>query len=200
MQKHQEPYQYMLFIFGDFKGKDNIIELIALQLSAFTDKNSYVKYNYGDYGVVVNFQSHMSFYNIRDHVHIVLEKVVPQYFFFEKPKNMYAFMPPELKINLFDLYEDNVKDMQKDVNFNDKMNLMDNFLINLTSSFTTNNELSEEDMENMFNNIMKKLDYTTEYEEKHRPTIDDILDKIKDEGIDSLTNSEKQILDEYSKK
>ena len=195
MQEHTEPYQYMLFIFGDFKGQDKIIELIALQLSAFTDKNSYVKYNYGDYGIVMNFQSHFSFYNLRDHVHIVLEKVAPQYFLFEKPKHMYAYMPPELKLNLFDLNEENVNIVQKDVNFKDMMNIMDNFLLNLTSSFNTDNLLSEDDMEKMFENIMNEVDRREEF----KPTIDEILDKIKDKGIDSLTNTEKQILDEYSK-
>ena len=195
MQEHTEPYQYMLFIFGDFKGQDKIIELIALQLSAFTDKNSYVKYNYGDYGIVMNFQSHFSFYNLRDHVHIVLEKVAPQYFLFERPKHMYAFMPPELKLNLFDLNEENVNIEQKDVNFKDMMNIMDNFLINLTSTLSPENMLSEDDMERMFENIMNEVDR----QEEVKPTIDDILDKIKDKGIESLTNSEKQILDEYSK-
>ena len=195
MKKHQEPYQYMLFIFGDFKGKDKIIELIALQLSAFTDKHSYVKYNYGDYGIVLNFQSHLSFYNIRDHVHIILEKVAPQYFLFERPKHMYAYMPPELKLNLFDLNEENINIEQKDVNFKDVMNIMDNFLINITSTLSPENMLSEDDMERMFENIMNEVDR----QEEVKPTIDDILDKIRDKGIESLTNSEKQILDEYSK-
>lgn len=195
MQEHKEPYQYMLFIFGDFKGQDKIIELIALQLSAFTDKNSYVKYNYGDYGIVMNFQSHFSFYNLRDHVHIVLEKVAPQYFLFERPKHMYAYMPPELKLNLFDLNEENINIEQKDVNFKDMMNIMDNFLINLTSTLSPENMLSEDDMERMFENIMNEVDR----QEEVKPTIDDILDKIRDKGIESLTNSEKQILDEYSK-
>ena len=195
MKEHQEPYQYMLFIFGDFKGKDKIIELIALQLSAFTDKHSYVKYNYGDYGIVLNFQSHLSFYNIRDHVHIILEKVAPQYFLFERPKHMYAYMPPELKLNLFDLNEENINIEQKDVNFKDVMNIMDNFLINITSTLSPENMLSEDDMERMFENIMNRM----EEREEHRPTIDEILDKIKDNGIGSLTETEKQILDEYSK-
>ena len=195
MQENKEPYQYMLFIFGDFKGKEKLIELIALQLSAFTDKNSYVKYNYGDYGIVLNFQSHYNFYNLRDHVHIVLEKVAPQYFLFERPKHMYAFMPPELKLNLFDLNEENVNIEQKDVNFKDTMNIMDNFLINLTSSLSPDNIFSEDDMERMFENIMNEV----ERKEEVKPTIDEILDKIKDKGIKSLTNSEKQILDEYSK-
>jgi hypothetical protein len=194
MKKRQEPYQYLLFIFGEFKNNDKIVELIASQISIFTDENSYLKYNYGDYGVVMHFQSHFNFYNLRDHIHIVLEKVVPQYFLMERPKNFYAFMPPELKLNLFDLYEENQNEEQKNVNFKDMMNMVDNFLINITSSI--NEDLfSEERMNNMFENIMTKL----EDEKKYVPTIDELLDKIKDSGLDSLTDNEKQLLDEYSK-
>ena len=194
MKEHQEPYQYLLFIFGEFKNNDKIVELIASQISIFTDENSYLKYNYGDYGIVMHFQSHFSFYNLRDHVHVVLEKVVPQYFLMERPKNFYAFMPPELKLNLFDLYEENNNIEQTNVNFKDNMNLIDNFLINITSSM--NEDLfSEENMGKMFENIMFKM----EKEVKQTPTIDELLDKIKDKGLSSLTDDEKQILDEYSK-
>jgi len=194
MKEHQEPYQYLLFIFGEFKNNDKLVELIASQISIFTDENSYLKYNYGDYGIVMHFQSHFSFYNLRDHIHVVLEKVVPQYFLMERPKNFYAFMPPELKLNLFDLYEENQNEEQKNVNFKDMMNMVDNFLINITSSI--NEDLfSEERMNNMFENIMTKL----EDEKKYVPTIDELLDKIKDNGLDSLTDNEKQLLDEYSK-
>ena len=194
MKEHQETYQYLLFIFGEFKNNDKLVELIASQLSIFTDENSYLKYNYGDYGIVLNFQSHFSFYNLRDHVHITLEKIVPQYFLMERPKNFYAFMPPELKLNLFDLYEENHNEEQTNVNFKDMMNIVDNFLINVTSSM--NQDLfSEENMDKMFENIMFKM----EKEEKQTPTIDELLDKIKDKGLSSLTDDEKQILDEYSK-
>lgn len=197
MHKNQEPFQYLLFIFGDFRGKDKIIELIATQLSAFTDKNSYLKYNYGDYGIVMNFQSNFSFLNLRDHTHIILEKVAPQYFLMEHPKNLYAFMPPELKINLFDLYEEN-QTIEEDKNDNFKENLFDNFLFTLSSSFMTDETMSEEQMEKLFNDIMLKNTYPT-YMEKDPPTIDELLEKIKENGLNSLTETEKQILDEYSK-
>jgi hypothetical protein len=196
MKNNQEPYQYLLFIFGEFKNNDKLVELIASQLSIFKDDNSYLKYNYGDYGIVMHFQSHFSFYNLRDHVHIVLEKVVPQYYLMERPKNFYAFIPPELKLNLFDLHEENNDIEQTKVNFKDYTNIMDNFLINITSSFNEDEGIfSEENMERIFNNIMSKV----EKEEKYKPTIDELLEKIKDKGLDSLTDNEKQILDEYSK-
>ena len=98
----------MIFIYGDYKDKDKIVELIAIQLSAFSNPDTYLKYNYGDFGMY-NFNSDFSFYELRDHIHIVLEKVVDQYFLIETPKHMYAHMPPEMKLNLFDLNEENHK-------------------------------------------------------------------------------------------
>jgi len=95
---------------------------------------------------------------------------------------------------LFDLYEENNNIEQTNVNFKDMMNIVDNFLINITSSLNED-IFSEENMEQMFNNIMNKV----ENEEKYTPTIDELLDKIKDKGLSSLTDNEKQILDEYSK-
>ena len=196
MEEKQTPYQYMLFIFGDFKDKDNIVEIIATQVSSFTDENSYLKFNYGDYGVVMNFQSNLSFYDIRDHIHVSLEKVVPQYFLIEKPKHMYAFMPPELKLNLFDLNEENEVIDQKDINigdtFKDTTNILDNFFFNIASTINPEDMLSDNDMKGMFENIIKKV-------EEDSPTIDELLEKIKDKGITSLSTEEKRILDEYSK-
>jgi uncharacterized membrane protein YheB (UPF0754 family) len=55
---------------------------------------------------------------------------------------------------------------------------------------------SEENMGKMFENIMFKME---KEEKKQTPTIDELLDKIKDKGLSSLTDDEKQILDEYSK-
>lgn len=193
MDKNQVPFQYLLFIFGDFKGKDKIIELIATQLSAFTDKDTYVKYNYGDYGVVMNLQSHFSFLNLRDHVHIIMEKVVPQYFLIETPKNFYAFMPPELKLNLFDLTEENQKMEEKEENFKDFTNIIDNFFFNIPPSLSED-IFSEDITSDIFNKIMFKVD-----ENKKLPTIDELLEKIKEKGLNSLTETEKQLLDEYSK-
>jgi hypothetical protein len=197
MKEQQEPIQYLLFIFDDFTKNEKIVELIALQLSAFTDKDSFVKYNHGKYGIVINLQSHFTFYEFRDYVHRILENAVSQYFLIEKPKNMYAFMPPELKLNLFDLYdENNLVEDENNVKFGKPLNMIDNFLHYFTSSISEEAFLSDEYMESMFDKVMSELNKT----ENTKPTVDDILDKIKDKGITSLTENEKQILDEYSKK
>ena len=192
MDNKTEKFQYMIFIFGNFKNDDELVRLIATQISPFTNKDSYLKYNYGDYGIVMNLESLLPFYEIRDYIHLVLEKVTPQYFLIERPKHMYAFIPPELKLNLFDLNEENDKIEQKDINFKDMTSIIDSFLLNAASTILPENFLSEEKMNGLYDNIMTKVN-------EEKPSMDDILEKIKENGITSLTKQEKQILDEYSK-
>jgi len=125
-----------------------------------------------------------------------LEKAVDQYFLMEVPNAMYAFMPPEMKLNLFDLNEENHNFEDKENKEKPDVNILDKFIFNIASSLMPEDMLSEEDMDKMFENIMLKV---SNKDPKQKPTIDDILDKIQDNGFDSLTNFEKQILDEYSK-
>ena len=197
---NKEPIQYLLFVYGDFRNKDKVVELISLQLSSFTTMTSNIKFNYGDYGAIYNFESEHNFFNIRDHVHVILEKVSFQYFLIEKPKNMYAYMPPELKINLFDLLSDNDN---KEYNITEEeeesgyTNLTDMFYYNTNTTFSEEDLFKGIDKDQLFQNIMERLKY--EDEDQPKPTVDDILDKIRDKGMDSLTSYEKQLLEEYSK-
>ena len=70
---------------------------------------------------------------------------------------MYAFMPPELKLNLFDLNEENDNVEQKDFNFKDMTDIIDNFLLNAASTILPENVLPEEKMNEMFENIMTQV-------------------------------------------
>lgn len=193
--------QYLLFLYGEYENTDKIIELIALQISNFTSNDSYVKYNYGGSNAVMFFESEFSFYELRDYVHLILENICSQYFLMEKPKGLYAYMPAELKLNLFNLTEDNIKE-KKDIEetknekneFKNMFDAFDKFIINTANSFFDESNLSEEDMERMFVNITNKMKGGKE----DSPTIDEILDKISNKGIESLSLSERKILDEYS--
>jgi hypothetical protein len=181
--------QYLLFLYGEYENTDKIIELIALQISNFTSNDSYVKYNYGGSNAVMFFESEFSFYELRDYVHLILENICSQYFLMEKPKGLYAYMPAELKLNLFNLTEDNIKE-KKNIEEtknekNESKTMFDAF---------DNSNFSEEDMERMFVNITNKIRGGKE----ETPTIDEILDKISNKGIESLSLTERKILDEYS--
>lgn len=193
--------QYLLFLYGEYENTDKIIELIALQISNFTSNDSYVKYNYGGSNAVMFFESEFSFYELRDYVHLILENICSQYFLMEKPKGLYAYMPAELKLNLFNLTEDNIKEKKNIEETKNEKNesktmfdAFDKFIINTANSFFDESNFSEEDMERMFVNITNKIRGGKE----ETPTIDEILDKISNKGIESLSLTERKILDEYS--
>ena len=110
---------------------------------------------------------------------------------------MYVIIfPPEMKLNLFDLNEENHKFEETTKKDKPESNVMDKFIFSIASSLLPDDILSEEDMDKMFENIMTQVNNK---ESQQRPSIDDILDKIQEMGIDSLTNFEKQILDEYKR-
>ena len=99
---------------------------------------------------------------------------------------------------MFDLNEEN-HIIEEEKNKNElNNNIFDNFLYTYSTSLMFEDTLSEEQMENLFNDIMLKHDNPT-YMKKEYPTIDELLEKIKENGLNSLTETEKQILDEYSK-
>ncbi len=199
MMNQNTRKQYLLFLYGEYENTDKIIELIALQISNFTSNDSYVKYNYGGSNAVMFFESEFSFYELRDYVHLILENICSQYFLMEKPKGFYAYMPAELKLNLFNLTEDNIKE-KKDIEetksekneFKNMFDAFDKFIINTANNFFDESNLSEEDMEKMFVNITNKM------KGEKTPTIDEILDKISNKGIESLSLKERKILDKYS--
>jgi hypothetical protein len=64
------------------------------------------------------------------------------------------------------------------------------------SQNTTRTQFEEED-ESEYENLASLLELI---KNDKKPSLDSILDKIKDKGIDSLTSYEKDVLSEYSKK
>lgn len=197
MKDQNKIKTYLIFLYGEYENMENILELISLQISNFTTKDSYVKYNYGESNAVIHFESTLNFYELRDYIHLILENVCSQYFLLERPASFYAYMETEMKLNLFNLIEDNSKDTKKKFDKKDTktniFDIFDRFIIETANNFFPEDMLSEENMEKMFNNITNKM------KGEEDPTIDEILDKISKSGIESLNRNEIKILNEYSK-
>lgn len=194
-------------MFSDFKENKAFLKDIPLQfIPIITSK--YFKYNFGDYGMVCNFETDLPFDEVREYTQIVLENIVEQYFIIEHPDNMGIHMPNNLKLNLFDLETDN-KNYDTDDNMSEKPNEHTDFSI---EDFFLNgglNRIDFRDMSNMEDDffidededdpIIFKLRMKQKAKDA-RPSLDQLLDKIKETGIKSLTKYENQLLDEYAKK
>ena len=178
--------RYMLFIFGDFTEMEKFIEDISYQLITVVS-SEYLKFNYGEFGLVLHFRSKEIFSELKDYVDMCLEGTVEQYFLMEATENVDIKMERKLKKDFLNIdgikIETKTKGVRKDELSEEKkkrMNSIMEFIFPLTEDMIKNPFLKEE--------------------KKEKPTVDQILDKISEKGIESLTEEEKQILDNYGKR
>jgi len=202
MNKNENTY--LLFIFSKFEEGSRILKEIPLQLIPISS-SKYLKFNYGDSNIICNFESRLPFNELREFIQIALEGIIDQWFLIEHTENMAVHMDNSLKLNLFDLNSDN-----RNIENNDKMSdkqgeeelysIMDYFLSQslneLESNGITPMFMSDDDDDEDPLITKLKLKKNPLY---NKPTLDTLLEKVKEKGIDSLTKYEKQLLDEYAR-
>ena len=179
--------RYMLFIFGDFTEMEKFIDDISYQLVTVVS-SEYLKFNYGEFGMVLHFRTKESFEELKEFIDMCLEGIVEQYFLMEATENVDIKMEKKLKKDFLNI--DGVKKENKNKEIDvDKLSEEKKKRINNIMDFII--PLSEDIKEiPIFFNKLKSVS----------PTVDQILDKISEKGIESLTKEEKQILDNYGKR
>jgi len=180
----QDP-AYMLFIFGDFDEQENLATNLSTQLLTVVS-SPFLKFTYGEYGVVFHFRSKEVFSDLKEYIDMGMSEITEQYFLMEVTKNMDVKMPKKLKKDFLNIDgEEKTKETKTgEINVESKLKERREELRNFTFEF-----LMPADFNQM---VQKEPDYL--------PTVDEILDKISEKGINSLTETEKEILDNYGKR
>ena len=186
-QTKKDP-SYMLFIFGDFDEHENLATNLSGQLLTVVS-SPFLKFTYGEYGVVFHFRSKEDFSDLKEYVDMAMFEITEQYFLMEVTKNMDIKMPRKLKKDFLNIDDETTKIEPK----NGKIDV---------------EELKEKrkrDVKNISFDIFFPIldpnsDFNTNKEVDYLPTVDEILDKISEKGIESLTEKEKEILDNYGKR
>ena len=179
--------RYMLFIFGDFSEMENFIDEISYQLVTIVS-SEFLKFNYGEFGMVLHFRTKETFSELKDYIDMCLEGQVEQYFLMEATENVDIKMDRKLKKDFLNI--DGVKKENK----------------NKEVDVEKLNEEKEKKLGNIMEFILPLSDENFEFPmkfkrpESPKPTVDQILEKITEKGIESLTKEEKQILDNYGKR
>jgi len=185
-EMESEGKQYMLLMFGDFADNETFVTDLSYQLVTVVS-SKFMKFNYGEFGMVINFRTKETFEDLKEYVDMCMNEVVEQYFLMEVTSNIDIKMEQKLKRDFLNI--DGVKKPTK-------------------TKGVSKDDLSEEKkkrisgmMEFIFplTEDMIKFPFYRE-EKKEKPTVDQILDKISEKGIESLTEEEKQILDNYGKR
>jgi hypothetical protein len=179
--------KYMLFIFGDFTEMENFIEDISYQLVTVVS-SKFLKFNYGEFGMTLHFRTKESFEDLKEYIDMCLYDLVDQYYLIEATENVAIKMDRKLKKDFLNIDGVKVENKNKEIDIEklseekrNKISGMMDFIIPLS--------------ENIFDFPMK-----FKVPQALKPTTDEILDKISEKGIESLTTEEKQILDNHGKK
>jgi hypothetical protein len=184
-QPKQDP-SYMLFIFGDFDEQENLATNLSSQLLTVVS-SPFLKFTYGEYGVVFHFRSKEVFSDLKEYIDMGMSEITEQYFLMEVTKNMDIKMPRKLKKDFLNIDGEEKKKENKtgEINVESKLRERKEELRNFTFEFL---------MPTDFNQMVQTN------EPDYLPTVDEILDKISENGIESLTEKEKEILDNYGKR
>ena len=181
--KPKKDPAYMLFLFGDFSDLESITQELSMQFLPFVT-SPFLKYTYGEFGVVFHFRSAETFTDLKEYVDMSLNEIVDQYYLMEATKNVDIKMDRKLKKDFLNIDGETKKEQQK------------------TGTIDVDSKIKErrEELKNFTFEFMLPMDFNPKKEPDYLPTVDEILDKISEKGIETLTEKEKEILDNYGKR
>jgi hypothetical protein len=170
---------YLLTITNDFASEEMCKE-IALSISPIVDSPN-LKFHYTGNQIIFSFGTETPKNEIYEYITGILYGFIEIFILTEVIDDFSVFLPKHIKEHLFDL---------ENVGENVTMKLdMERIKENLDFSFDDDDDENDEDIISIiFKNKTKEP----------TPTLDQILDKLYSEGIDSLSSKEKNILETYS--
>jgi hypothetical protein len=165
--------KYLLTIFAEVEDT-KFVEALGKGLSPIVD-SPHLKFQHSRGAIIFHFESEVSHEEVLDFISGLLYGLAETYILTEISDKTSVVMPEDMKAHL----------------------------LNLSGETEINNSYFESrpqqpDYEELAEDFIESLLYEFN-EEVKLPTLNEILDKILDKGIDSLTQLEKQKLDEYSK-
>jgi len=180
--------KYFLFVIGDFSDKSKsqyVIDIIADITST-----KYCKYKFSYDSITFNFACNGSFDALLNHIKIRIDNFVNYYILTEHTDNMSVFMRKEELDEFLSLDECNINNKSESKNENVLNNFID-LIMNLPSADAGMHNVDDEEEQD--EDILIKKSVKKEY------NLDDILDKINEKGVSSLTKEENEYLKNLSK-
>jgi len=168
--------KYLLTVFGDFESEQ--CEEIAHCLEPLVD-STHLKFQYRTGVIIFHFESEIQMADIHEFVELTSYDMYDSFILTEYNDNVSVFMTDDMKQHLFDLENETEDAITFDLV---PKNRMDNYY----------DEDKEDDIVTVLLNEVKK--------NLQLPTLDQLLDKVVEHGVESLTPYEKATLDNYSQK
>ena len=175
---------YILFAFGEYKENPQALNLLTETVSQISKGE--IKFQHGDSGVIITFGTKLDWEDIDDYMKKNIVKLTAMYFVFPLESDMIYSMDKEIEKHLFEK-TDILTEKEKYNPYTSDNTGVPEFLggihIHKTRSF-----------DDFF-----KIFYEEVIQDKPVMTLNDLLDKIKEKGIDSLSADQLKQLEIYSK-
>lgn len=178
---------YLLTIIGEFKEGTPVCKEIAVSISPLVD-SQHLKFAQKNGVLFLSFGTEVDKVDIYDYVLEILYGITDTFVLTELTDNLTVNMPDEISGYLFDLElgeGDNSLNMDTIIANED---FDEDFDPSISSEMDT--ELDSEFIATLRAHLDKVI---------VRPSLDQILDKINSDGMESLTKFEKNILQDYGK-
>lgn len=168
---------YLLTVFGDFKVK-KLTERIMKGMEMIVDSKHVKYFQHNNSVILFHFGSEVSPEEIYDYVTGIFYGMADTFILTEVTDKKSVYAPDNIKAHLLDLENDtqNVENIDSTVRMDKQV---DDF-----------SGLAEDFVGFLLDEMEQEIKV---------PTLNQILDKISENGISSLSPFEKEILDEYSK-
>jgi hypothetical protein len=168
--------KYLLTVFGEFNNKE-IIARLGKGIAPIVD-SPHLKFQHTKGAMVFHFGSEVNTEEIYDYVTGIFYGLSDAFILTEMTDKTSVYMPENIKAHLLDLENDTEEvDIRIDVP-------------KMSKSYDDMSEMAEGFVEFLLDEFK---------EEVISPSLNEILDKINEKGIKSLSTFEKEILDNYSK-
>jgi hypothetical protein len=168
--------KYLLTVFGEFNNKE-IIARLGKGMSPIVD-SPHLKFQHTKGAMVFHFGSEVSAEEIYDYIVGIFYGMSDSFILTEMTDKTSVYMPDDIKAHLLDLENDT-----------DEVDIT----INIPKMGKSVDDMSEM-AEDFVSFLLEEME-----EEIKTPTLNQILDKINEKGLSSLSGFEKEILHEYSK-
>lgn len=192
MDKQNNEETYLLFVFGDFTTDSKVYDVG--QSIILTSSDETIKYIYGSYHMVLKITTDIPFDEFKQFIFTTLKEDTYEYFLMPYSEKSSVKLPKKLAENLFDLDEENENVRVMDIPTLEEVERQskqgDDELDKLISYFTKdmglNFEMEDEEVDPM---MFKKV---------IEPTMNEILDNMVENGVESLTLEDKRLLEKYA--
>ena len=174
--------KYLMLVYGESEAMDSetVTTKIAKELQPIVMSDQ-IKYIYGDGNAIFHFESELKFSEMTIYCDILVEEF----------KNFMYILIPFNGMMSSNTGEDRIKHL---LDVNDGTKPINKNIFEVDNILTGEDKIFE-----FFMTIVNDEKSTIQKEEICDMSLDDLLDKMIDQGVNSLTELEKQKLQEYSK-